>query len=124
LGRKRAKFASRGPVNPVVESRDREFHPNRRLACLVVTAIGAIRILCDTDPSFATTVVNGLLAWIAVLGGLTAFCSGLPAAVALIIPSRPDSLDRRINRGLGFGFVVGVLLGALMFFVFIARVVS
>jgi uncharacterized membrane protein YgaE (UPF0421/DUF939 family) len=86
--------------------------------------MGAIRILCDTDPSFGTTVVNGLLAWISVLGGLTVFCSGLPAAVALFIPSRPDSLERRINRGLGFGFVVGVFLGALMFFVFIARVVS
>jgi uncharacterized membrane protein YgaE (UPF0421/DUF939 family) len=89
-----------------------------------VTATGAIRILCDTDPSFATTVVNGLLAWIAVLGGVTVFCSGLPAAVALFIPSRPGSLERRINRWQGYGFVVGVLLGPLMFFVFIAKVVS
>jgi uncharacterized membrane protein YgaE (UPF0421/DUF939 family) len=89
-----------------------------------MTLIGAIRILCETDPWFGTTVVNGLLAWIAVLGGFTVFCSGLPAAVALIIPSRPDSLERRINRGLGFGFVVGVSLGVLMFFVFIVRVVS
>lgn len=89
-----------------------------------MTAIGAIRILCDTNPSFATTVINGLLAWIAVLGGLTVFCSGLPAAVALFIPSRTDSLERRINRWQGYGFVAGVPLGALMFFVFIARVVS
>lgn len=89
-----------------------------------MTAIAAIRILCDTNPSFATTMVNGLLAWIAVLGGLTAFCSGLPPAVAVFIPSRPDSLERRINRWQGYGFIAGVLLGALMFFVFIARVVS
>jgi uncharacterized membrane protein YgaE (UPF0421/DUF939 family) len=86
--------------------------------------MGAIRILCETDPAFGTTVVNGLLTWIAVLGGLTVFCSGLPAAVALIIPSRPDSLERRINRGLGFGLIFGTLLGALMFFVFIGRIVS
>jgi len=89
-----------------------------------VAAIGAIRILCDTNPSFATTVVNGLLAWMAVLGGFTVFCSGLPATIALFIPSRPDSLERRINRWQGYGFIAGVLLGALMFFVFIARVVS
>jgi uncharacterized membrane protein YgaE (UPF0421/DUF939 family) len=89
-----------------------------------MTAIGAIRILCDANPSFATTVVNGLLAWIAVLGGLTVFCSSLPAAVALFIPSRPDSLSRRIYRWQGYGFVAGMMLGLLMFFVFIARVVS
>ena len=87
-------------------------------------AIGAIRILCEANPSLGTTIVNGLLAWIAVLGGLTVFCSGLPAAVALFIPSRPNSLERRINRGLGYGFVIGTPLGLLMFFVFIARVVS
>ncbi|MGA8363965.1 MAG: hypothetical protein WB709_05545 [Solirubrobacteraceae bacterium] len=89
-----------------------------------MTSIGAIRILCETNPSFGTTVVNGLLAWIAVLGGLTVFCSGLPAAVAVFIPSRPDSLERRINRWQGYGFIAGALLGALMFFVFIARVAS
>lgn len=89
-----------------------------------MTLIGAIRIFCETNPSFGATVANGLLAWIAVLGGSTVFCSGLPAAVAVFIPSRPDSLERRINRGLGFGFVVGVPLGALTFFVFIARIVS
>lgn len=89
-----------------------------------MTTIGAIRILCETDPSLATTVVNGLLAWMAVLGGFTVFCSGLPAAIALFIPSRADSLEQRIDRWQGYGFIVGVLFGALMFFVFIARVVS
>ncbi|HEY2535425.1 MAG TPA: hypothetical protein VGI24_00380 [Solirubrobacteraceae bacterium] len=89
-----------------------------------MTTIGVIRILCDTDPSFGTTVVNGLLAWMAVLGGVTVFCSGLPAAVAVFIPSRPDSLERRIARWQGYGFVFGVFMGALMFFVFIARVAS
>jgi uncharacterized membrane protein YgaE (UPF0421/DUF939 family) len=86
--------------------------------------MGAIRILCETNPSFGTTIVNGLLAWIAVLGGLTVFCSGLAAAVAVFIPSRPDSLSERINRWQGYGFIVGVPTGLLMFFVFIARIVS
>jgi hypothetical protein len=86
--------------------------------------MGAIRILCETNPPFGAAVVNGLLAWIAVLGGLTVFCSGLPAAVALFIPSRPDSLERRINRGLGYGFIMGTPLGLLTFFVFIARIAS
>lgn len=89
-----------------------------------MTLIGAIRILCETDPSFGTTVVNGLLGSIAVLGGVTVFCSGVPAAVAVFIPSRPNSLERRINRWQGYGFIAGVPAGLLTFFVFIARVVS
>jgi hypothetical protein len=90
-----------------------------------VTAIATIRILCETDPSLGTSVVNGLLAWIAVLGGCTVFCSGLPAAVAVFIPGRPEALSRRINRGLGVGFLAGVLLlGPLTLFVFSARIVS
>ncbi len=51
-------------------------------------------------------------------------CSGLPAAVAVFIPGRPEALSRRINRWLGIGFLVGMPLGLLMFFVFVARVVS
>jgi hypothetical protein len=89
-----------------------------------VTAIATIRILCGTDPSLGTSVVNGLLGSMAVLGGVTVFCSGLPAAVAVFIPSRPESLSRRINRWQGCGFIVGMPLGLLTFFVFIARVVS
>ncbi len=111
-------------MNPGAVLCGREFHPKRGLACRAVTLIAAIRILCETDPSFGTTVVNGLLGSMAVLGGFTVFCSGLPAAIAVFIPSRPDSLERRINRWQGYGFIAGVLLGALMFFVFIARVVS
>lgn len=83
-----------------------------------------IRILCEANPSFGTAVVNGLLAWAGVLGGLTVLFSGLPAAVALFIPSRPASLARRINQGLGQGFLAGMFLGALLFFVFVARIVS
>lgn len=83
-----------------------------------------IRILCEDNPSLGTAVVNGLLAWAGVLGGCTVFCSGLPAAVAVFIPGRPEALSRRINRWLGYGFLAGVPLGALMFFVFIARIVS
>ena len=52
------------------------------------------------------------------------YFSGLPAAVALFIPSRPASLVQRINQGLGRGFVFGMLLGPLTLFVFAARIVS
>jgi hypothetical protein len=83
-----------------------------------------IRILCETNPSLGTSVVNGLLAGATVLGGCTVFCSGLPAAVAVFIPGRPDALSRRINRWLGIGFLVGIPLGFLMLFVFIARIAS
>jgi hypothetical protein len=84
----------------------------------------AIRILCEGHPSLGTAIVNGLLAWAGVLGGFTVLFSGLPAAVALFIPSRPESLARRINRGVGQGLLAGMAIGPLLFFVFVARIVS
>lgn len=89
-----------------------------------MSTIATLRLLCDTDPTLATSIANGLLAWSALLGGLTVVFSGLPAAVALFIPSRPESLSRRINRGLGQGLVVGMLFGPLTLSVFIAKVVT
>jgi hypothetical protein len=83
-----------------------------------------IRILCEANPSLGSAVVNGLLAWAGVLGGLTVFFSGLPAAVFLFIPGRPESLAQRINKGLGQGFVIGMTVGALIFALFVARIVS
>jgi hypothetical protein len=70
------------------------------------------------------SVVNGLLAWAGVLGAATVFFSGLPAAVALFIPGRPEALASRIDHGLGQGFVFGMLFGPLMLFVFVDRIVS
>jgi hypothetical protein len=35
-----------------------------------------IHVLCETNPSLATSVVNGLLAWAEVLGGCTVLFSG------------------------------------------------
>jgi uncharacterized membrane protein YgaE (UPF0421/DUF939 family) len=89
-----------------------------------MSAIATLRVLCDTRPSIGTAIVNGLLAWAAALGGFTVLFSGMPAAVALFIPSRPETLARRINRGLGQGVVLGMMLGPLMLFVFIDKVVS
>jgi len=89
-----------------------------------MSVIATIRVFCEGNPSLGTAAVNGLLAWAAVLGGCTVFCSGFPAAVAVFIPGRPDALSRRINRWLGYGFIVGMPLGLLMFFVFIAKIVS
>ncbi len=86
--------------------------------------IATIRILCEADPSLETAAVNGLLAWAAVLGGCTIFCSGLPAAVAIFIPGKPEPLARRINRGLGVGFLAGTFSGALVFLGFVVRIVS
>jgi hypothetical protein len=89
---------------------------------MTVTAL--VRILCETHPSLGTAIVNGLLAWAGVLGGFTVLFSGLPAAVALFIPSRPAALSRRISQGLGIGFLAGMAGGLLLFFVFVAKVVS
>jgi uncharacterized membrane protein YgaE (UPF0421/DUF939 family) len=89
-----------------------------------MSPIATLRVLCETETTLAASVVNGLLAWAAMLGGFTVFFSGLPAAVALFIPSRPESLSMRINRGLGQGVILGMILGPLTLFVFIDRVVS
>ena len=78
---------------------------------MAVTAV--IRILCEADRSLGTAVVNGVLAWASVLGGFTVFFSALPAMVALFIPSRPDALARRINRGLGLGLLAGMFVGPI-----------
>ena len=59
-----------------------------------------------------------------MLGGFTVFFSGLPAAVALFIPSRPESLSRRINSELGVGLLAGMSFGALMLIVFVAKVAT
>ena len=89
-----------------------------------VIAIAVIRILCEANPSLGTAVVNGLLAWATVLGGCTAFGSGLPAALFALDTTPANVRADLINRGMGFGFRLGMGFGLLMFFVFIARLVS
>jgi hypothetical protein len=83
-----------------------------------------IHILCEDNPSLGTAIVNGLLAWATVLGGFTAFCAGLPAALFALDTTPAQVRADLINRGLGFGFGVGMLLGPLMLFVFVARIAS
>ncbi|HEU0249491.1 MAG TPA: hypothetical protein VFR48_02080 [Solirubrobacteraceae bacterium] len=87
-------------------------------------SIATLRVFCETDPRLMTSVVNGLLAWAATLGGFTVFFSGLPAAVALFIPSRPESLTQRINWGMGIGLLVGTFFGLLMLIVFVAKIAT
>jgi hypothetical protein len=123
----RANFAGLWPGNTGVEPTGsvKSSVPSQALRTVGGMNFQAtIRILCEANPSLGTSVVNGLLAWAGVLGGFTVFFSGLPAAVALFVPSRSASLARRINRGLGIGFFVGMLLGFLMLFVFVAKPVS
>ena len=72
-----------------------------------VIAIAVIRILCEANPSFATAVVNGLLAWATILGGITAFCSGLPAALFALDDTPAHVRADLINQGMGVGFAWG-----------------
>jgi hypothetical protein len=89
-----------------------------------MSTIATIRVLCETNPSLGSTIVNGLLAWATLLGGATAFGSGLPAALfALDTTSAPVRADL-INRGLGLGFRVGMFIGPLILVLFVARLVS
>jgi hypothetical protein len=83
-----------------------------------------IHVLCETNPSFATAVVNGLLASATVLAGCMAFLSGLPAAMSLFVLATPERRTDAISRGMGIGFIAGIPLGALTLFVFVARLVS
>ncbi len=69
-------------------------------------------------------MVNGLLAWGTVLGASTAFFSGLPAGLLARDKTPAHVRADLINRGMGIGFRIGMFVGPLMFFVFIARIVS
>ncbi len=84
----------------------------------------AIRILCETNPSFATALVNGLLASATVLAGCMAFLSGLPAAMSLFVAATPEVRTDAISKGMGIGFMWGIPLSILTLFVFAARLVS
>jgi hypothetical protein len=83
-----------------------------------------IRILCEADNSLGSAIVNGLLAWAGFLGGCTVLFTGLPAAVAMILPDRAETLSKRLDRWLAVGFILGMSGGLLMFFVFVARIAS
>jgi hypothetical protein len=89
-----------------------------------MSTIATIRVLCETNPSLGSAVVNGLLAWAGALGGLTAFGSGLPAALFALDTTPAHVRADLINRGLGLGFRVGMAAGLLMFVLFVAKVVS
>jgi hypothetical protein len=92
-----------------------------------VTAIATIRILCEADTSLGSAVVNGLLAWATIKAhppGCTVLFTGLPAAVAMILPDRAETLSKRLDRWLAVGFILGMSGGLLMFFVFVARIAS
>jgi hypothetical protein len=89
-----------------------------------MSAIAVIRVLCQVNPSLGTAVVNGLLAWATVLGGSTACCAGLPAALFALDATPAHVRADLINRGMGIGFRIGAAIGLLMFFVFTARIVS
>lgn len=89
-----------------------------------MNVVATIRILCETDPSLGTAIVNGVLAWATILGASAAFFSGLPAALLALDATPAQVRADLINRGMGIGFRVGMVLGLLMFFVFSARVVS
>ncbi len=83
-----------------------------------------IRVFCESNPSFGTAVVNGLLAWATLLGGGTALGGGLPAALMALDSTRADIRADLINRGIGAGFALGATLGFLTFIVFATRLVS
>jgi hypothetical protein len=89
-----------------------------------MSAIATIRILCEANPSLGTAIVNGMLAWATILGGCTAFGAGLLAALMALDTTRADVRADLINRGMGAGFLFGMAVGGLLFFVFVARLVS
>lgn len=73
--------------------------------------IASIHILCESNPSLGTAVVNGLLAWGSVLGASTAFFAGLPAALFARDATPAHVRADLINRGMGIGFRVGMFVG-------------
>jgi hypothetical protein len=55
---------------------------------------------------------------------MTAFWSGLPAALLALDATDADVRADLINRGMGIGFRIGMPVGLLMCIVFIARIAS
>jgi hypothetical protein len=86
--------------------------------------LATIHILCETDPSQVTAVVNGVIAGATMLGGGTAFGAGLAASGLAFTAANPSVRADHINRGLGAGFLFGVPWGLLMLIVFSARLVT
>ncbi len=76
----------------------------------------ALAVFCEQDPTTVQALGNGFVAWAGVLGGGTALGTGLPAA-ALAFASRVDAHLRAdyINRGLGVGFLAGLIIGFAFF---------
>jgi len=89
-----------------------------------MSVTATIRVFCEANPSLGSAVVNGLLAWGTVLGASTAFFSGLPAALFARDATPAHVRADLINRGMGIGFRIGMFVGPLMCFVFVARIVS
>jgi hypothetical protein len=86
--------------------------------------MATIRVLCGTNTSLGTAAVNGLLAWATFLGGCTAFGAGAMAALFALDSTHAELRADLINRGLGVGFLLGMAGGLLLFFVFVAKLVS
>ena len=89
-----------------------------------MSAIATIRVFCETNSSLGTAFVNGLLAWATMLGGGTALGGGLLAALFAFDSTKAHVRADLINRGMGFGFILGATAGALTFIVFAARLIS
>jgi MFS family permease len=86
--------------------------------------VAVVHLLCQANPSFATAVVNGLLAAATALGGCVAFGSGALAAISLFPPAKPWRRTNAISMGMGWGFMLGMVAGPLTLFVFVDRLVS
>jgi hypothetical protein len=86
--------------------------------------IATIHVLCEGNPSLGSAFINGLLAWATMLGGGTALGGGLLAALFAFDSTKAHIRADLINRGMGFGFILGAAIGFLTFIVFVARIVS
>jgi hypothetical protein len=80
--------------------------------------------LLRAGPICPRAVVNGLIARAGILGGGTAFGTGaVAAALAFAREVDPDFRSDSINRGLGVGFVAGLVIG-FFFVAFAAKLVT
>jgi hypothetical protein len=102
----------------------RKIPSQARRTVLGMSIPATIHVLCEGNPSVGTAVVNGLLAWATVLGGGTALGAGVPAALVALDATPPHVRADLINRGFGLGFRFGMLVGPLIFVLFVAKVVS
>jgi hypothetical protein len=86
--------------------------------------LAAQHIFCSTKVSDGEAVVHGIIAAAAAIGLGSGLGTGFPAAAFAFISASPEARSDAINRGLGVGFLFGLVVGVFFFAIFASKLVT